>query len=63
MRQEAQGQAGRQERKEEAMRIHIPLRPVLLLLLVGLLLAGVPVGASAAEPQFGIASFQTLQLR
>ncbi len=60
MRQEAQGQASRQEREDEAMRIHIPLRPALLLflLLVGLLLAAAPVGAAAAEPQFGIASFQ-----
>jgi hypothetical protein len=42
------------------MRIHIPLRPALFpfLLLVGMLLAAVPVGASAAEPKFGIASFQ-----
>jgi hypothetical protein len=58
MRQEAQGQAVRQEREDEAMRIHIPLRPALLLLLVGLLLAAAPVGAAAAEPQFGIASFR-----
>jgi hypothetical protein len=58
VREEAQGQEGRQRPEDKAMRIPIPLKLALIMSLLVMVFAVAPAVAPAAEPQFGISSFQ-----